>query len=609
MRRAFYFESHDGTKLAVTLHLPEAARHGRVPTILRQTRYFRGVRLQPTAARFGTDPFDDYAAMRPRFLEAGFAWVDLDVRGSGASFGHRICPWSPDEVEDAVRLVDWIVAQPWSSGRVGGLGTSYDGTASELLASRQHPAVKAIAPRFALFDVYEDIAFPGGVHLTWFTEMWGRINRAFDDDDFSKVVSIAGAIVLDALIVKERSEGRASFSRLLDRLRAEPARRGFEKLLGVFAKGVEPVDDDALAAAVAEHKANYDVHAVAVATPFRDDVSELDPFGPVTGDEPGVLGSIDRFSPHAVAKATRDAQVAVFSYSGWYDAAYGRSATKRHHALDGEFLLLGPWEHGGHLDIDGTVRPTAYDHGGELLAFFARHLLDADRERPARVRWYVSNLGVWRSGEVWPPPSTRRALFLQRSRELDGAPGDDVFEVELSTDATTGAASRWRSLIGPHRFIGYPERRTQHANAEVFRSAPLERELEITGHPIVWLDAVGPLDDAQVFVYLDAIAPDGSVTYLTEGVLRLAHRAYSDVGFVVARDHVRADARPLGSDVESIPIDLLPLSVHVPAGHRIAVALTGADRDSFDASPPGPVRFGLRASSRIELPVFTTGRG
>lgn len=605
MRRVFYFDSHDGTRLAVTLHLPEAARDRRVPAILRQTRYFRGVRLQSTAARLSSDPFDDYAALRPRFLAAGMAWVDVDVRGSGASFGHRICPWSPDEVEDAVQLVDWIAKQPWSSGRVGALGTSYDGTASELLAARQPPALKAIAPRFALFDVYEDIAFPGGIHLAWFTEMWGRVNRAFDEDDFSKVASIAGSIVLDALIVKERSEGRASFSRLLERLQGDAARRGFEKLLGVFAKGVEPVDEASLEAAVAEHAANYDVHAVALATPFRDDVSALDPFGRVTSDEPGVLGSIDRFSPHAVAAKTREAGVAVFSYSGWYDAAYGRAATKRHRALDGELLLLGPWEHGGHLDIDGNVVPTAYDHGGELLAFFSRHLLDSDHAPPPRVRWYVTGAGRWRSGEVWPPRVTTKTLYLRRDRTLAEAHADDRFEVRLSNEATTGAASRWRSLIGPHRFIGYPERRAQHTIAEVFRSTPLGVAHEITGHPIVWLDVSGPAEDADVFVYLDMVAPDGAVTYLTEGMLRLSHRSCAGIDFVVRRDHRRGDASPLGHAPESVPIDLLPLSVRVPAGYRIAVALTGADVASF-AARDRPAWVALGGMSRIELPVFTT---
>jgi putative CocE/NonD family hydrolase len=62
-----------------------------------------------------------------RFLAAGYAWVDVDVRGSGASGGVQTSLWSDAEVKDGAELVDWIIRQPWSSGVVGALGDSYDG--------------------------------------------------------------------------------------------------------------------------------------------------------------------------------------------------------------------------------------------------------------------------------------------------------------------------------------------------------------------------------------------------------------------------------------------------------------------------------------------------
>lgn len=67
-------------------------------------------------------------------------------------------------------LVSWIIQQPWSDGKIGSLGTSYDGTAAEMLLTTKHPAIKAISPRFSLFDCYTDVAFPGGIHLNWFTK-------------------------------------------------------------------------------------------------------------------------------------------------------------------------------------------------------------------------------------------------------------------------------------------------------------------------------------------------------------------------------------------------------------------------------------------------------
>ena len=133
----------------------------------------------PLRMLFGGKPFQHIAAdkrRRRRFVAGGYAWVDVDVRGSGASFGSRVGEWSPDEVRDGAEIVDWIVRQPSSNGKVAALGNSYDGTSAEFLLVNQHPAVRVIAPCFALFDTYTDIAFPGGIHAASFAEASRRYN-------------------------------------------------------------------------------------------------------------------------------------------------------------------------------------------------------------------------------------------------------------------------------------------------------------------------------------------------------------------------------------------------------------------------------------------------
>src|SRR5205085_323457 len=67
-----------------------------------------------------------------------------------------------------------------SARRRSSLGISYDGTCAEMLLVNRHPAVRAVAPMFSLYDAYTDIGFPGGVHLAWFTEHWGRFNALLD---------------------------------------------------------------------------------------------------------------------------------------------------------------------------------------------------------------------------------------------------------------------------------------------------------------------------------------------------------------------------------------------------------------------------------------------
>jgi uncharacterized protein len=127
-----YLTMRDGVRIAVDLYLPTGLAGGaRLPTILHHSRYYRSMLLRWPFRKFlGGKPFNPIAAdvrRRNDFVVSGYAWVDVDVRGSGASYGSRVSEWSPDEIRDGAEVVDWIVRQPWSSGKVGALGNSHDG--------------------------------------------------------------------------------------------------------------------------------------------------------------------------------------------------------------------------------------------------------------------------------------------------------------------------------------------------------------------------------------------------------------------------------------------------------------------------------------------------
>jgi putative CocE/NonD family hydrolase len=616
VRAAFsshYLVLRDGERMAIDLWLPKAASAtSPVPAIVRQTRYLRS--LMPRSRVFGpvAEQFDLYARMRRVFLGAGYAWIDADVRGTGASSGSWPCPWSPDEVRDGGELADWIIKQDWSNGRVGSLGISYDGTCADMLITNRHPAVKAVAPLFSLYDVWTDAAFPGGIHLRWFMDAWGEYNAALDRDAFPEAVE-------HTLWLIGRSGAVSPSPRPLERTFAILGRRGRDAFrrtvvrgLGAAIRGVRPVDgDDAtLAAALASRHANVDVGATTRTIGYRDQTG----LSPVFPD-----GTLDWVSPHARRADAMKSGAAVYSISGWRDGAYPHSAIKRHLSLrtPGSQLLLGPWNHAGLLCIRPfeVAAPTRFDHALELLRFFDRHLKEDGRANgDAPVRYYTMVEGAWKTARSWPPPgTTTRTLYLGEGRALVGeAPvehGHDAWRDEGKTG--TGERSRWRSLLSlvPGDYL---DRRERDAELLFWESPPLESDLEMTGHPIValyvsWDDT----DDGRVFAYLEDVAPDGRVAYVSEGQLRAMHRRVADEGPYETpapwHSYCRADATPVrAGQTAEMRFDLLPISWLFRRGHRLRLVVTANDADHFEVHAPTTLRIhrGFGRASRIELPVM-----
>jgi putative CocE/NonD family hydrolase len=101
----------------------------------------------------------------------GYATVTLDDRGTGTSAG-TWDSWSERTVADYTEVLDWIVTQPWSDGRIGLTGGSYMGITSLYAAASGHPAVKAVFATVPMADGYRDIVLGGGQVNTAFIPLW-----------------------------------------------------------------------------------------------------------------------------------------------------------------------------------------------------------------------------------------------------------------------------------------------------------------------------------------------------------------------------------------------------------------------------------------------------
>ena len=613
-----YLRMPDGVSIAIDAYTPPGP--GPFPTMLSPTRYYRALESRTRVGRRIAAALAKTRNAAAAFVAAGYAWLDIDVRGSGASSGVRHCPWSPDEIDDLVAVLDWVVQQRWCDGRIGATGTSYVGTACEMLATRGHPALKAIAPHYGVFDVVPDVIAPGGVPQRWFIGAWSRINSAFDRGDFHDVLAQTLRYSVEALVDGVRDPRVPDAVAALRRVPPERVEDTLARLVKLLQIGVRGVERDvvALSNAIAEHADNYNIESQALRLIFRDTLlSETDHF---LGHPfwRGAEGTADHFSPHSHMAALRDTDVPVYSLSGWSDGAYTGSAIKRFMNIDtpGSTLILGPWEHGGNLNTSpwSPHLKNRFDHSASQLAFFDRHLKDDPSAPPDPVRYCVMGAEPWKPAPSWPPPAQPPRLYLADNGTLrPTAPTADASpdRHRLPTDSTTGRASRWRSFIGPNIYIGYPDRAAQTRDLPSYRSPALEEDTEITGHPIAHLHLSSEAPDGDLFVYLEE-ERGGRVTYITEGLLRLAHRAVADERAPYRapepyRTLAQRDARPMRPGaVELVRLALLPVSYLARRGSRLRLTLAGADRDSFgEPLPLGAIALhrSARHPSWIELPV------
>jgi len=564
VRSSFYLTMRDGVRIAVDCYLPASLKtEDRLPGIIHQTRYYRRTIFRiPFQGRM--EKQDLFLQGVRRLVENGYAFVAVDARGSGASFGMRNMEWSPDEVKDGAEIVSWIVKQPWSNGLVGTMGVSYNGTAAEMLLQNQHPAVKAAIIQFAVFDIYTDILRPGGIFNQGFLSTWSELNKNLDENTLSAF-----------------------------------ARKNIGLLAGLAIKGVAPVDEDygkkMLQAAFIEHQQNYDIYQTSQDARFYEDVTRT-----------GV--ALADFSPHAFREKTEGSGAAIYSWSSWFDGAYPNAAIKRFLNIHtpGSRLLLGPWDHGAVFNPnpfapDEKVR---FDTIGEALRFFDHHLkgLETGIETESQVHYYTMGVGTWKSAETWPPPGFDLEPFyftenlgLQPGEAPDPKdPGADTFQVDNAT--SSGTPSRWLSQVNvAQKRIQYPDRNTRDARLLTYTSQPLPEPLEITGHPIITLYLRSSETDAQIFVYLEDLSPDGAVHYITEGLFRASARQISwdqppyQITHGPYHTFKRADVLPLEpGEIAEITFDLLPVSHQFKKGHSIRVAIAGADADNFELFPKTP---------------------
>ena len=110
------------------------------------------------------------------YVSHGYAYVHMDVRGSGQSEGDYQF-LGPEEQKDYHEIISWIATQDWSDGNVGGMGQSYYAWAQWMMAIEAPDALKCIAPYDGSIDIYRGVAYHGGIYGDFLNWWYGNLVR------------------------------------------------------------------------------------------------------------------------------------------------------------------------------------------------------------------------------------------------------------------------------------------------------------------------------------------------------------------------------------------------------------------------------------------------
>lgn len=566
----------DGIKIAADIYIPEGLPQNRkVPTILIQTCYWR-VKTFKKLFKWLQNTMMVFDFIK-EFTKYGYAIVYTDVRGTGASFGTRRYPWAEEEIADNQDIIDWIISQPWSDSNVMTWGHSYLGTTAELAGVINHPAIKGLVPMHNEFDPYLDIAFPGGAYNEYFIDNWARYTLCLDHNNL----------------------------------------KGLGFLPRLAMKGVKPVDSDEnkvlLNEAIKEHLANVNIAEISKKSNFRDD--ELNDTG----------GHYYNFSVFRYIGKISNSNVPVFFWGSWRDAATSKAVIERFlNYQNPRICIIGAWTHGAYFDANPYLpnksrEPNiSYKDQVKLWVRFFENCLERDKNLSKLIIYYTMGIDEWKTTNTWPPADQQREKWyfgkknsLSKSLPPESSDSDDY---KVNFKATTGKQNRWYTEMG-ERQVNYKDRVKQDQLLIVYDSEPLERDMEITGYPVITLYLTSTHDDGVVFVYLEDVDEEGNIVHVTEGELRLIHRKLSEEKPIYTsigpyHSFSRKDYLPMvPGKIEEVKFSLIPTSVVVKKGHRIRVAIAGADKDTFsrcpvEGNPIITISRNYNNASYIELPII-----
>jgi hypothetical protein len=542
--------------LAAALSLQGIRLEEDVPAKMRDGVLLRADILRPQApGRFPAivyrTPYGKHEAWREsdlllRAVRSGYLVVVQDVRGRYRSEG-VFDPYR-QEAKDGFDTIEWVAALAYCDGKVGMAGLSYPGAVQWLAATEAPPHLKAIVPAMCFSSGRKFFYFGGAFDLSWISWIHNAILP-----DLRRRLGIAGPSS-EADVERAWKSGKEGWLRHLP-LRELPL---FKDVAPFYYEWLDHPDDG----------------------PYWDFAD--------------------------IEAAYERIRVPALNLSGWHDEGYGPQgavANFKGTRSRGSRLVIGPWTHGtprltslrvGAVDFGPNA---GFDYSGEALRFFDRWLKGIEKraERDPPIRLFVMGAQVWREESEWPLSGTRYiSLYLAgEGRLLLSPPAENQAPDRYTYDPLDPVVDPQAGELGPF------DQSPLQARADVllYRSEPLESDLEATGPVSVELFIASSAPDTDFVARLLDIHPDGKAYNLMSPTLEVLRARY--------RESERQPKPLTPGRPERLRLSNMLTSNLFKAGHRIGLLVTSSFLPHFDRNPNTGQAFGVDALTRkAEQTVF-----
>ena len=562
-----YIEMRDGVKLSTMVRFPDSALYGDgpYPTVIEYSGY------SPS------NPESEEAGVRLA-RTFGYATVSVNMRGTGCS-GGVFDVFNPAQMADGYDVVETVARQPWVlHGSPGMVGLSYSGISQLYTAATRPPSLAAVTPQSVIADPWLQ-AWPGGIFNSGFTHQWLKERDAASAPGGSNWVT-------------ERIDAGDTICESHQALREQnPDFENFVHSLDTYVPAAEPRDLRRLVS---------DIEVpVFISGAFQDEQ---------TGPQFGYM--LDEFDSTG--------ELRVNLWNGRHPDGYGPAnlirwfeflelyVAKRVPELNPLVRSVAPGVLAGAFGLhDIELEPDRFarfgdDHAAALAAY--------ESEDPVRVI-FESGIGENELGEPggtfelgldsWPSPDADEARWYLAADErlasespdrgTDGEADSFRFDPEAGASTLFGGTGDY-PLLDP---VWTAADWTRFGESEQlsYLTEPLDDGLVVAGPGYADLWVASDAEDVDLQVSVSEVRPDGTEYLVTNGWLRVGHRAEDrkrNDGLEVVHEFTERAYEPLepGGTVEArIDIPSFAHAFRTGSQLRLSIATPGRNHATWEFEP------------------------